>query len=105
LSIVLDMLAALLSGGLSTKDIDSDALKEVALSQVFIAIDPYKLGDSKDVEKLISDIKTHVGDTATSDPNVRARTPGEGLAQKRKENSELGIPIDDDVWQEIQNMI
>jgi len=45
LSLALDMLAAMLSGGLATHDIPRASLRESGVSQVFLAIDPTPFDD------------------------------------------------------------
>ncbi len=102
LSIVLDMLAAILSGGRSTKDIESDPLKEIGLSQVFIAIDPGRQNSMDWIDQILTDIKKHIASVPTVEGATPPRTPGQGLLKKRAENKERGIPVDDDIWELIQ---
>ena len=48
MSLTLDLIAAMLSGGLATHQIPRDPLRESGLSQVFVAIDPTHLGSDRE---------------------------------------------------------
>src|SRR5437879_12825317 len=52
LSIVLDVVAALLSGGRATHQVSTDAEQETGLSQVFVASDVSTLGESCDADRI-----------------------------------------------------
>lgn len=97
LSLLLDVLAVALSGGLSTAEITAQG-SERGLSQVFIAIDLSKLhnhssiGDS--IKRIIEDYSA-----AAPVPGESVRYPGEGVVRKRKENSENGIPVLKQTWE------
>lgn len=99
LSLVLDMLATILSGGLSTHQVGQSG-EEYGLSQVFICLDPKKLGmDTWSDEKLdgiVADLKA----SATFTGN-EIRFPGEKIAEIRKENMENGIFVAEEVWEKI----
>lgn len=98
LSMVLDMLATILSGGKSTHQVGQSG-EEFGLSQIFICLDPFKLGMSWSDEKLnsiISDLKS----SDTFEEN-EIRFPGENIPEIRKENMANGIPVADQVWEVI----
>src|SRR5439155_9467429 len=65
LSIVLDLVAALLSGGRATHQVSTDPEQETGLSQMFIAIDASTLGESRDVDRIANEIVEHLHATAT----------------------------------------
>jgi 3-dehydro-L-gulonate 2-dehydrogenase len=93
LSLLLDILATTLSGGLSVAEITAQG-PEKNLSQIFIAIDPSKLGSvASVVKKIIDDFKT-------STPQVRY--PGENVVKTRARNLENGIPVSSNIWAEIK---
>jgi 3-dehydro-L-gulonate 2-dehydrogenase len=101
LSLLLDVLAAILSSGLSTSQI-SKQKSEYALSQVFIAIDLSKLANFTSVKTAIEGI-LHDYHLATPDENGKpVRHPGEQTLKIREENLRLGIPIPQQVWDKIQ---
>ena len=98
LSIVLDMLAAGLSGGRATHEISLDPLRESELSQVFIAIDPSLLAGpaiSAIADRIIDDLH---GASGHSHP----RYPGERTLETRRRNLADGVPVDVEIWTEVQ---
>lgn len=103
LALLLDMTAALLSGGLATHEI-VQRKAERAVSQVFIAFDIAKPAGAAWVEKEIENI---IADLRTAQPTVPGEAvlfPGERVLKTRQENLVNGIPVDESVWQEILNM-
>ena len=103
LSIVLDMTAALLSGGLSTRQISSDPLTETGLSQVFIAIGPALVSEGVR-RNIIDDIVTHLHESPAQE-GYTVRYPGQKTVALRKENREKGIPVDEDIWQKVKQVL
>ena len=100
LSLLLDILATVISAGRSTKELSKlDA--EYGVSQVFIAIDTKKLSNipavQKTVEEIIHDVKTSVPDENQSE----IRYPGERVVKIRQENLKNGIPVNKKIWEEI----
>jgi 3-dehydro-L-gulonate 2-dehydrogenase len=103
LALLLDMTAALLSGGLATHEI-VQRKAERAVSQVFIAFDITKTGGADWVETEVENI---LADLRTAQPTVPGEAvlfPGERVLKTRQENLVNGIPVDESVWQEILNM-
>jgi 3-dehydro-L-gulonate 2-dehydrogenase len=95
LALLLDILAAVLSGGLSVHEITQQKT-EIALSQVFIAIDISKLGNYSAIERVVHNI---IDDYHHSDKPVSF--PGERVMQTRKRNLEKGVPVLEKVWEEV----
>lgn len=105
LAIVLDMIAALLSGGLPTHEITPDPVRESGLSQVFVAIDPQGLyGAVIDREDVIDRIVEHVQATSPATGHGKVAYPGERTLATRRENQELGILVDPEVWRAVRAM-
>ncbi|WP_296635378.1 3-dehydro-L-gulonate 2-dehydrogenase [Polaribacter sp.] len=100
LSMVLDMLATLLSGGNSTAKISTKEI-ETAISQVYICIYPSVFGDNNLQEKLISEIIDYTHNVAPINPGDKVYYPGERSAQKRAKNLEEGIVVDKSIWEKI----
>ncbi len=99
LAIMLDIVAATLSGGRATHEIPLDPLHETELSQVFIAIDPLSLGgpDISDVvERIVRDLHSSTADGS------RPQYPGERTLDTRARNLMDGIPVDAQIWKQIQ---
>lgn len=99
LSLMLDMVAAMLSGGLATHQISQDPLQETGLSQVFIAFHPSMLGSTEEQVRIangiVESLKAFGG---------KVRYPGEKTMQIRQENLEIGIPVEPEVWQQVLAM-
>ena len=102
LSLLLDILAAILSSGLSVSSIGKNKA-EYGLSQVFICIDPAKLSNHSSIASVVQNI---IDDYKQSVPDGDAKIvyPGEGVLQKRKKNIEEGIKVLQKVWDEILNL-
>jgi 3-dehydro-L-gulonate 2-dehydrogenase len=100
LSLLLDILAAILSGGLSTSEI-SRLQAEHALSQVFIAIDLSKLGNHSSIENSIREIIDDYHKSIPDKKGSAVRYPGEKAVRLRKENMADGIPVSVQIWNEI----
>jgi 3-dehydro-L-gulonate 2-dehydrogenase len=100
LSLLLDMLATILSAGLSTHQI-SQREAEYGVSQVFLCIDLAKLGNFPAMEAaltgIIDDLKGSLPDGEEAD----IRYPGEKILRTRRDNLKNGIPVNPQVWEEI----
>lgn len=100
LSLLLDVLATILSGGLSVSEI-SKLPAECNVSQVFIAVDLSALHHYKAIPTLIQQI---IDDYHQSVPEAglkSVRYPGERILQTRAENTAKGVPVLKQVWEEI----
>jgi 3-dehydro-L-gulonate 2-dehydrogenase len=102
LSLVLDMLAAMLSGGLATHQLDRDSLREAGQSQIFLAIDPGSLIGVGDMTAIAEGVLESLREATPVDPAKPVRYPGEETLRLREENLRLGVPVEAEVWREIQ---
>lgn len=100
LSLLLDLLATILSGGLATHEISKKEV-EYGLSQVFIAIDISKLGNHSAITKVIEGILNDYRQSVPIDESKKIMYPGERALQTRKNNLANGIPVLRKVWDEI----
>lgn len=103
LSLLLDLIATILSGGLSTRKI-SQRNVEYGLSQVFIAFDISKLSNYQSVGQVVDEI---ISDYKTSKPEsefAKILYPGERVLRTRKENMLKGIPIQKGIWKKINEL-
>jgi 3-dehydro-L-gulonate 2-dehydrogenase len=100
LSLLLDLLATILSGGLSTHAISKREV-EYGLSQVFVAIDIKRLPDHSVIPKLIEEVVTDYKQSMPQDTVTSITYPGERVLMTRKRNLEKGIPVMQQVWNEI----
>lgn len=99
LALLLDMVAAALSGGRATHEIQLDPLRETELSQVFLALDPSSLAGpdmAGIVERIVDDLHVPSAD------GQRPTYPGERTLETRRRNLEQGIPVDPEIWQQVQ---
>jgi 3-dehydro-L-gulonate 2-dehydrogenase len=99
LSFTLDLLAAMLSGGLATHQIPADPLAEVGQSQVFLAFAPGMASGAEDM------LRGAIGALHSATPAVPGkppRFPGERTLAVRAHNREHGVPVDDAHWQRIE---
>jgi 3-dehydro-L-gulonate 2-dehydrogenase len=99
LSIMLDLLAGVLSGGSITSDIPEE---ESNLSQVFIAFNTDNFGKyiNDYAEKLVKSLKS----IPDKDTIHEVLYPGEGSLKRRKDNLKNGIPVDQKIWEKIEKL-
>ena len=104
-AILLDVISALLSGGLTTAEIDKKGKGSCgSCCQVFIAVDPLKINTQEFIdlalEKTISQIKS----SKPASEKGEIFYPGEQSLKKRAENRQLGIPVDETVWEKVKEL-
>jgi len=104
LSMVLDMLATLLSAGDSTYKIGKKKM-ESGVSQVFLCIYPDIFNDQNLSDKLIEEIVDYSHSVEPLNPNERTYYPGERTLQNRIDNLKNGIEVDPSVWDRIQLLL
>lgn len=97
LSLVLDLLAAVLAGGLTTREIGLQPT-ETLLSQCFIAINLSAFSDRKELEEKIEATLEDLVHSAPLKGDVKVHYPGQGMKQTRERNLEEGIPVDEQNW-------
>jgi 3-dehydro-L-gulonate 2-dehydrogenase len=103
LSLLLDILAAVLSGGLSVHEITQQA-SEMAVSQVFIAIDTTKLGNHASITQVIRNIITDYHQSIPESNGKKITYPGERVLQTRQRNLQQGIPVLSEVWEKVKGL-
>jgi len=116
LALMLDLLAALLSGGKASYQIEPVPERETMVSQVFIAVDPCSMVHSstmhpshatRDSKAAASEVADQIIAHFQSPPHSageRVRYPGERVLQTRRENMAKGIPVERSVWQQLQSL-
>lgn len=97
LSLLLDILSAILSGGLATHQVSKQGA-EKGLSQVFVAIDTKQLHNYSGIEACIASI---IADYKQSVAEKEVLYPGERVLRSRAQNRENGIPVAQKIWNEI----
>ena len=100
LSLLLDILAAILSGGLSTHEVTKENV-EYGVSQVFIAIDIAKLGNHSSISMVLENIIMDYHQSVPIGDDAHITFPGERVLNTRQKNLIQGIPVMKTVWDEI----
>lgn len=100
LSILLDMIATVLSDGNSVAKIGTFG-DEVGLTQIMIAIDPAKFQSAAATDAIVDAIAVDVAASEPDRADGEVRCPGMGEHRSRRENLEQGIPVAEEKWQEV----
>jgi len=103
LSLTLDILASLLSGGRATKDL-SVSEGEMGPSQIFIVINPTLFSNESANDNLINEILSYFKSAETIDENTKIYYPGEIALNKKKKNIKEGIDLDDKIFQRVNEL-
>ncbi len=92
LSLMLDMVAAMLAGGLATHQIPPEPEREVGVCQMFLALNSAAFPDAGPIaEGVVSSLGG-------------VRYPGERVLRIREENLSHGIPLDEKTWARIETL-
>lgn len=101
ISILLDLISTVLTNANSVAKIGTFG-DEVGLSQIMIAIDPGKFNDAATTDKIVDEL---IADIRSSEPvqeGGKVFYPGEIELNTRRENTEKGIPIIEEVWEKVK---
>ncbi|XOV93185.1 MAG: 3-dehydro-L-gulonate 2-dehydrogenase [Bacteroidota bacterium] len=104
LSVILDMLATILSAGDSTYKISKKAY-ETGISQVYLCIDPGVFHDRDLQQKLLNEIIGYTRDVEPMHPGEKIYYPGERSMLTRAQNLKEGMPVNKSVWQKVNNYL
>jgi 3-dehydro-L-gulonate 2-dehydrogenase len=89
-SLVLDMVAAMMAGGLAAHQIPPDPEREIGVCQMFLAMNTAVFPDACPIaDGVVASLEG-------------VRYPGERVLQIREENMALGIPVDETTWVEVE---
>ena len=100
LTLLLDILAAVLSGGNAGHEITKQGV-EKNISQVFIAISISRLSNHSVITKTVEAIIDDYHQSVAADDTKKIIYPGERVLQNRKNNLADGIPVLKKVWDKI----
>ena len=103
LSIVLDLIATVLTNGNSVAKIGTFG-DEIGLSQVMIAMDPGKFNTSAETDDIVDGILADVKASVPAQEGGEVFYPGEMELARIRENREQGIPVIEEVWQRVLDM-
>jgi len=101
LSMVLDMVAAMMSLGRATHQLGSDPLFEAGVSQMFVAMNPEAFGPAPRAAQIADAIVAAVHACKPAEDGSPVRYPGEQTLRIRAENRRLGLPVDEALWAQI----
>ena len=89
-SLVLDMVAAMMAGGLATHRIPLEPEREIGVCQMFLAMNAAAFPDAAPIaESVIASL-------------AGLRYPGERVLRIRQENLASGIPVDEATWAKVE---
>jgi len=100
LSMMLDLLAALLSRGNPTARI-TQSEKEFAVSQVFICIKP---PDVKYTDQLIEEVISYTKSSRPGHDSGSVLYPGENALKTREKSFREGVLVDEQIWGQVLRM-
>ena len=102
LALMLDMVAALLSGGRATHRVSAKSEEETGLSQVFLAFDLSSFGEPETAARVADEIIENLRQPSAGGEEVRY--PGERTLEIRRRNLEEGITVEPSVWRQVQSL-
>lgn len=100
LSLVLDLLGSILSGGKPSVDIGAQGA-EFGVCQVFICLQPHVATSAEAVETLIQHALHFVKSSQVVNAESEILYPGENALRTRLENMKTGIPVNEQVWKQV----
>lgn len=104
MSIVLDLVAAVLSGGRSTMRVGELGSDEYGLSQMFIAIDAERIAGDAFLSSAVNEVIENIKASERVNPSQEVLYPGEKELSIRNANLANGIPVEDAVWDKIRSL-
>jgi 3-dehydro-L-gulonate 2-dehydrogenase len=102
LALMLDMVAALLSGGQATHEI-SRPEHETRVSQLFIAFDLRRLAPET-AQRTVREVLESLHSAEPAEGAERPTYPGERMLRTRRESLERGVPVDPAAWQRLKTL-
>lgn len=103
LSIILDLIATVLTNGNSVQKIGTFG-DEIGLTQIMIAIDPTKFNTVEETDAIVDAILADVKSSEPAAEGGEVLYPGELELKNIKENKEQGIPVIEEVWDSVLKM-
>lgn len=99
LSFMLDVLVASLSGGRNVAEVTKSG-NEAGVSQFFLCL------DAENVEEaILNSIVDYTKSSRPAEGKGDIRYPGEGTLNTRRENEKEGIPVSQEMWQKVQDLL
>lgn len=104
LSMILDMLATLLSAGNSTYKVGLNDF-ETGVSQVFLCINTKTFNDKNIQETLLNEIINYTHNVEPMHAGDKTYYPGERTLKTRTKNLKNGIPVDNNIWDSVLSLL
>jgi 3-dehydro-L-gulonate 2-dehydrogenase len=104
LSVVLDIIAAMMSLGQATHQIADDPIRETGVSQMFLTMNPEAFGPAPRAAEIVEEVVASLHNCPPAKQGSRVRYPGEQTLHARAENTRLGLPVEPAVWELILAM-
>jgi 3-dehydro-L-gulonate 2-dehydrogenase len=104
LALMLDMVAVMLSGGQATHEIPPLPERETGLSQVFLAVDPTRVGGDTAAAGAVEAIIEHLHAGAAA-AGEQVRHPGERTLETRRRSLTDGVAVDESIWHEVVGLL
>lgn len=102
MALVLDMAAAMLSGGQSGDQMDAKGKGScTSCCQIFIAFNPNLFGTQEQAEEMLQRRIDAVHNAIPEQEGGQVSFPGERTAQTRAEHLKNGVEVDETVWAEV----
>ncbi len=104
LAFTLDAMAALLSGGLATREIEMESNVDVGISQVFIVFDIERIMGTENSAERLNDLIDYLKQGNKGEDAEDVRYPGESVWKTRQENLIKGVPVNKKLWGQLKNL-
>ena len=98
LAMMLDLMAAIMSGGCVSAEVTPDPEREGRVSQVFIAMDVQAIGGVAASTRIANRVIASIRQSGTGENRAEVRYPGERVLNTRRENMLNGIPVKEELW-------
>lgn len=103
LSVLMDLMATILSGGNCVADVGSFGEK-VGMTQIMIAIDPTKFNTVQETDAIARRILDDLKESEPAEEGGEVCYPGERSCRNMRENMENGIPVVEEIWNDVLKM-
>lgn len=102
-SVLLDVLGAVLTDGLASNGIDELGHGNcVGCSQVFIVVDPRKVGGEAAAQRTADSVIEYLKSSMPDEQGRLAEYPGEGALRRRESSMSNGVQVDESVWAQLR---
>ena len=105
MAIALDLAAAAMANGRTGVQLDREARGScTGCCQIFLAYDPYLFGEEEEIQAKLDDRVAAADATEPEREGGHVTCPGERTAATRARNLKEGIVVDEQIWQQIQDL-